>query len=141
MQKRQRALALALLPHLAIVRHSDYGGVIVLDVRSLTPRQLAPVDVDVILGLEHQWHIHTSIFLESLHGAVVKTEEHDIKQRYKQADLVHYIQEFHLNQLKSERQDMVAGYGWIATAVPRELTEEYIDRIYTAAVAAAAPKQ
>ena len=42
MQKRQRALALALLPHLAIVRHSDYGGVIVLDVRSLTPRQLAP---------------------------------------------------------------------------------------------------
>lgn len=73
---RQRKMAQALLPHLAIVRHSDYEGVVILDLRTLTPRHLTPVDADVILSLEHRWHISTSIFLEVNGQRVTKTLDH-----------------------------------------------------------------
>ena len=132
--RRQRKMAQALLPHLAIVRHSAYDGVIILDLRTLTRRQLTPADADVILGLEHRWHINTSVFLEVNGQHVTKTLEHVMKESYKQADLVDYLQDAHVEQLRRERQDHVTGYGWIALMKPRNLSEVTIDKIYRAAI-------
>ena len=129
---RQRKMAQALLPHLAIVRHSDYEGVIILDLRTLTPRQLTPVDADVIIGLEHRWHISTSIFLEVNGQHVTKTLDHAMQEPYKQADLVQYLQDAHIEQLKRERQDQVTGYGWISVTKARDFTPEAIEKIYSA---------
>lgn len=132
-RNRQRKLSQALLPHLAIVRHSDYEGVIVLDLRSLTRRQLTPSDADVLLGLEHKWHIHTSIMMDVSGQPIIKTYEHIMREPYKQADLVQYLHDAHIEQLRAERQDCVTGYAWIATAKPRELAESAIAKIYQAA--------
>lgn len=137
MQKRQRALALALLPHLAIVLHTDYEGVVILDLRTLARRQLSRHDADALLGLEHIWHIHTSILMKVGDQNIIKTDYHPVENRLKQADLVDYLKKHHLAQLKAERQDCVTGYAWIATPVAKELTESRIDQIYDAAVASA----
>ena len=59
-----------------------------------------------------------------------------MRSRHKYVDLVRYLQEFHVEQLKAERQDRVTGYGWIAAPHRRALSEVAIDKIYRAAVAA-----
>lgn len=132
---RQRKMALALLPHLAIVQHTDYQGVTILDLRTRTRRMLTEPDSDAILGLEHKWHLYLSVFMDVNGQQVIKTTEHRMREPYKQADLVDYLQAQHLEQLKNERQDCVTGFGWIALPRPRELTEVQVDRIYRAAVA------
>lgn len=134
-RNRQRKIAQALLPHLGIIQHTAYEGVIVLDMRSLTRRQLTPPDADVLLGLEHKWQIITSIFLDHDTEKVTKSQEHRMTEPYKQADLIDYLQGFHTDQLKRERQDFVHGFGWQAYPVHRDLSEQAIDAIYRAAVA------
>ena len=135
-QKRQRRLAMALMPHIGTACHSETGRVAVLDMRSLTHRWLSPSDADTLLGLEHLWHVHTSIFLNVDGQLAVKTQEHIMQKRYRHADLVPYLQDFHASQLKAERTDHVAGYGWIATPHRRTLSEVAIDKIYRAAITA-----
>ena len=134
--KRQRRLAMTLLPHIGIALHSATGQAAVLDMRTLTHRWLSRTDADCLLGLEHLWHIHTSVFLDVDGQHVTKTQEHVMTERYKQADLVEYLQDYHAGQLKTERAEHIFGYGWIATPHRRELTEARIDLIFRAAVAA-----
>lgn len=131
---RQRKLAQAMLPHIAIVLHSANDSVKLLDLR--THRQLAlnPIGADVLLGLEHKWHIYTSIFMRVNGDDVTKTHSHAMQEPYKQSDLIDYLNDCHQRQLKAERKDAVTGFGWLALPRHRDLTEQTIDKLYSVAL-------
>lgn len=119
----------------ALVLHSIDDKPKLLDLRTLQPFRPTDEQLDVLLDRAHRWHIHTSIFMEVNGQHVIKTLEHQMTQPFKQADLVEYLRDAHIKQLKAERQDCVTGYGWIATPRPRALSESWIDRIYDIAAA------
>ena len=130
-RKSVLALARAKLPHLALVMHSIDEQVTIIDTRTLRQKKTASdAELEVLLKHSHKWRVFTSVFLEVNGDSVIKTDDHEVSDSYKQEELVEYLKSHHKEQLEKERAGHVTGFGWVALPVSRDLTVEQINSLY-----------
>lgn len=118
----------------AAIIHPGLGrSMVLLDVRNMRAINPTQEQSDILLKREHKWTVVTSVVLDVGGKLIDKPKEHGFTQPFLHRDLVDYLTNEHAKQMRAERSDSLAGYGWIA--VPRQvvLSEKQIKALYEAA--------
>jgi hypothetical protein len=133
--KKHNPIKLArLVADYACIVHSGEGrDMVLLDLRSMTQFRPTAHQATVLLNYEHPWSVYTSVKITVSGEESVKTDHHDMKQRYRHCALVEYLTEYHAEQMRRERADHISGFAWICCPSGRDFADDEIKRLYEVA--------